>query len=82
MSENQVKDEVAKLSPEQQIDWINRSPMPPEEKQKKIDEIKAKYGLTDGAASGAGGAPGVPNAAGAGTAPPTGGGDASGGTSN
>lgn len=78
MSENQVKDEVAKLTPEQQIDWINRSPMPPEEKQKKIDEIKAKYGIS-GAVTGASG---VPGAAGGGAAPPAGGSDGSGRTPN
>lgn len=75
MSENKVKEEVAKLTPQQQIDWINRSPMPPEEKQKEIDKIKAKYGIS-GEATGASGAPG---AAGGGAAP-TGG--ATGGTSN
>lgn len=48
MSASDVKAEVAKLSPEQQIDWINRSPMPPEEKARKIAEIKQKAGITGG----------------------------------
>lgn len=59
MSADQVKGEVEKLKPEQQIDWINRSPMPPSEKQAKIAEIRKKYGLPEQAAGPA--APGAPS---------------------
>jgi len=48
MSATEVKDAVAKLPPQQQIDWINRSPMPPDEKAKRIAEIKAKAGISSG----------------------------------
>lgn len=54
MSEGDVKAALDKATPEQQIDWVNRSPMPPAEKQRRIAEIKAKAGMaTDspGAAS-------------------------------
>jgi len=61
MSASQVRDEVAKLSPQQQIDWVNRSPMPPEEKAKRIADIKAKAGITGGpTGSQPMGAPGTP----------------------
>jgi hypothetical protein len=61
MSGDEARAAVEKLSPEQQIEWINRSPMPPAEKQKKIDEIKAKHGLQGGAnATSAPGAPAIP----------------------
>ena len=44
MNENEVQDAVSKLPVDQQIDYINRSPMSPEEKAKKFAEIKAKAG--------------------------------------
>jgi hypothetical protein len=36
---------VAKLPPDKQIDYINRSPLPAEEKQKRIAAIKTANGL-------------------------------------
>ncbi len=36
---------VKKLPAQQQIDYINRSPMPPDVKAKKIAEIKAQAGI-------------------------------------
>lgn len=62
MAASEVKKEVEKLTPDQQIDWYNRSPMPPAEKQKKIAEIREKYGLQD--SGGGPSAPGAPNAPG------------------
>jgi len=36
---------VKKLPAQQQIDYINRSPMPPDVKAKKIADIKAQAGM-------------------------------------
>jgi len=44
MNETQVQDAVSKLPVDQQIDYINRSPMSPDEKAKRIAEIKEKAG--------------------------------------
>jgi hypothetical protein len=45
MSETEVRQAVDNAKPEDQISWIQRSPMPAAEKEKKIAEIKAKHGL-------------------------------------
>lgn len=45
MSESELKQAVDNAKPEDQIAWIERSPMPPDEKKAKIAEIKAKHGL-------------------------------------
>lgn len=57
VSEADVNKQVESLSPQAQIDYLNRSPMPPAEKQKKIEEIKKKAGLSG--ASAPTGAPGA-----------------------
>lgn len=62
MAAEDVKSELEKLTPEQQIDWVNRSPMSPADKQKRIDEIKAKTGYSGG--GNAASAPGAPNVGG------------------
>src|SRR5579862_5824236 len=36
---------VAALPPQQQIDYLNRSPLPPAEKQRRIADIKAQHGI-------------------------------------
>lgn len=65
MAAEDVKGELEKLSPEQQIEWVNRSPMSAADKQKRIDEIKAKTGYQgDAGASGSSGAPSVPGSGG------------------
>jgi hypothetical protein len=63
MSASDVKDQVDQLPVEQQIEWIQRSPLPPEEKQKRIDEIRAKAGGGGGGgqASQIPGGPNIPN---------------------
>ena len=58
MDQNELKDALSKATPQQQIDWYNRSPMPAAEKKKKIEEIEQKYGLKPGGAVGPSGAPG------------------------
>ena len=60
MSETDVKAALDKATPEQQIDWINRSPMPPAEKKQKIEEIEKKYGIKGGQVATAPGAPVIP----------------------
>ncbi len=45
MNGNDVQAALANTSPQNQIDWINRSPMSPDEKAKKIAEIQKKYNL-------------------------------------
>ncbi|MBS1726384.1 MAG: hypothetical protein JST51_06650 [Armatimonadetes bacterium] len=45
LSPQETRDAVAKLPPQQQIDYINRSPMSAAEKEKRIAEIKAKAGI-------------------------------------
>lgn len=45
MSESELKSAVEKLPPQDQINYINSSPMPKELKEKKIAEIKAKAGI-------------------------------------
>ncbi|MBI1335216.1 MAG: hypothetical protein GC165_20315 [Armatimonadetes bacterium] len=45
LSPEETRDAVAKLPPQQQIDYINRSPMSAAEKEKRIAEIKAKAGM-------------------------------------
>ena len=62
MAPEDVKAAVEKLSPEQQIEWVNRSPMPAAEKQRRIDEIKQKTGYSG--ETKAPSAPGAPNAPG------------------
>jgi hypothetical protein len=57
MSPEQTRAALDQATPEQQIDWINRSPMPPEEKARRIKEIEEKYGVKASAVSGASGAP-------------------------
>jgi hypothetical protein len=41
MAENEVQDAVKKLSPDEQIKYIEASPMPAAEKQRRISEIRA-----------------------------------------
>lgn len=45
MSDNDVKNAIDKMSPEQHIRFIEGSPLPKEEKERQIAEIKAKAGL-------------------------------------
>ncbi len=45
MSGKETEDALSKATPEQQIEWYQRSPMPPAEKAKKIAEIEEKYGI-------------------------------------
>ena len=45
MKPEDVKSAVDKATPEQQIDWYKRSPLPEAEKNKKIAEIKEKAGI-------------------------------------
>lgn len=45
-----TKQEFAKQDPQKQIQGIQHSPMPPADKEKKIQEIEAKYGIKRNAA--------------------------------
>ena len=45
MDENQLKAAVEKMPPQDQINYINSSPMPKEMKEQRIAEIKAKAGM-------------------------------------
>ena len=45
MSGDDAKTAVSKMSPQDQIKFIQSSPMPPDEKAKKIAEIEAKSGV-------------------------------------
>jgi len=45
MSDNEVKNAIDNMSPEQHIHFIEGSPLPKEEKEKQIAEIKAKAGI-------------------------------------
>lgn len=45
MTPEETKEAVAKLPPKEQIDYINRSPLPAAEKEKRIADIKAKAGM-------------------------------------
>ena len=45
LSATETQDAVKALPPQQQIDYINRSPMPAPEKAKRIAEIKSKAGM-------------------------------------
>ncbi len=45
LSPEETRAAVAALPPQQQIDYINRSPLPAEEKQKRIAAIKAAHGI-------------------------------------
>jgi len=45
MGDDEVKDAINKMSPEQHIHFIEGSPLPKEEKDKQIAEIKAKAGI-------------------------------------
>ncbi|MBC8064636.1 MAG: hypothetical protein H7Y17_07385 [Chlorobia bacterium] len=45
MSEAELKSAVDKLPPQDQINYINSSPMPKDVKEKRIAEIKAKAGM-------------------------------------
>ncbi|RYG26827.1 hypothetical protein EON82_01690 [bacterium] len=44
MSEADVKAAIDKMSPQEQIDYINRSPLTPDEKKKRIADLEAKSG--------------------------------------
>lgn len=57
MSPEQTRAALDQATPQQQIDWINRSPMPPDEKARRIKEIEDKHGVKAGGVSGAAGAP-------------------------
>jgi hypothetical protein len=46
MSESDVQSAIKKLSPQEQIDYINRSPLTPDEKKKRIAEIEKSSGVT------------------------------------
>jgi hypothetical protein len=59
MDENQLKSAVEKLSPKDQIAYINSTPMPPDKKAARIKEIEEKTGYHPDAA----GKPGPPDAA-------------------
>jgi hypothetical protein len=43
-SEEEAKAALQKMSPQEQINMIKASPMPPAEKEKKIRELEAKMG--------------------------------------
>jgi hypothetical protein len=45
MNEDQLTDAVGKLKPQDQINYINSSPMPPAMKAEKIKAIEEKYGI-------------------------------------
>lgn len=45
MDEDQLKAAVEKMPAQDQINYINSSPMPKEMKEKRIAEIKAKAGM-------------------------------------
>jgi hypothetical protein len=45
MDEAQLKSAVEKMPPQDQINYINASPMPKEMKEQRIAEIKAKAGM-------------------------------------
>lgn len=47
MTGSELKAALDKASPQDQIDWVNRSPMPPNEKEARIKEIRTKYNLPD-----------------------------------
>lgn len=47
MSQQDVKEALDKAKPEDQIHFIQSSPMNAKDKKAKIDEIKAKYNLSD-----------------------------------
>ena len=53
------KAEIQKMSLQDKIDDINRSPLPPQEKQKKIDEAKKAAGQPDAPGTATGFAPGA-----------------------
>ena len=48
LSSSEVQSEFAKQDPQKQIQGIQASPLPPEEKEKRIKEIEQKYGITRG----------------------------------
>ena len=65
MSGTDVKSAVEQLPPEKQIEWYQRSPMPPAEKQAKINEIKKKAGMpVDEGPAAPQGAPSIPSGGG------------------
>ena len=68
-SDDGRKAEVQKMSLQDKIDDINRSPLPPQEKQKKIDEAKKAAGQPDAPGTATGFAPGDAGGAPAGAAP-------------
>jgi hypothetical protein len=45
LSPEETRAAVSKLPAKDQIDYINRSPLPPDEKAKRIADIKASHGL-------------------------------------
>lgn len=53
MNEAQLENAVEKLPPQKQIDYINSSPMPADEKARRIAEIEAKTGYKAESKSGA-----------------------------
>ena len=52
-SEQAVRDQLAAKSPQDQIKFIQDSPLSPAQKQQKIEEIKKKTGYTGDASSSA-----------------------------
>jgi|GEM_PF-2125172 len=62
--DNAAKEALKKMNLQQKIDWINRSPIPPEEKQRQIDQAKKEAGQDGvaGTAQGFGGKAGAPDA--------------------
>ena len=47
MTPDQLNAALQNTTPENQIDWINRSPMPPDQKEAKIKAIREKYHLPE-----------------------------------
>lgn len=62
MSEDEAKDWINSQPPEEQIKLINSSPMSPADKEKRINEIRQKHGLsqTEPTTQDNGGAPVLP----------------------
>ncbi len=58
LSPDDTKKALSEAKPEDQINWINRSPMPADEKARKIKEIEDKYGIKAGGVTGPSGVPG------------------------
>jgi hypothetical protein len=63
MNEDQLKAAIEKMPPQDQINYINSTPMPAEQKAARIKEIEAKTGYKDpgsGSKDPASGAPKAP----------------------